>query len=257
MSKHAKVVLLCGVCDGAWMIYNGIKQHCEISAIITEQRSSRWRLFRRRTETLGWKRSIGQLLFIFFLKLFSWGEASRRRRLIQHLGLNPAEPAGQTRFHAESVNSEIVVTTINQLEPDYVLVYGTGIIKKNILSQIDARIINIHAGITPKYRGVHGGYWSLVNDDAGNFGVTLHYVDAGIDTGEIIRQARAKAISGRFNLYVYEQIYLAIPLVIDFFATTGKSNMTLANSQVPVESKLWSHPTLGEYLRNWIRLGIR
>jgi phosphoribosylglycinamide formyltransferase-1 len=256
MPKNAKVVLLCGNSDGAWMIYNGIRNHCEISAIISVKRSSRWSLFRRRTKKLGWKMSIGQLFFVFYLKLFSWGEASRRRQLIQQLGLNPAEPVDQTRFHAESVNSELVVTTINQIEPDYVLVYGTAIIKKNILSRINAKIVNIHAGITPKYRGVHGGYWALANDDADNFGVTLHYVDAGIDTGEIISQARTKPVSGRFNLYVYEQIQLAIPMVIDFF-TTGNSDNRKVNSQTPVQSKLWSHPTLAEYLRNWIRLGIR
>ena len=41
----------------------------------------------------------------------------------------------------------------------------------------------MHAGITPQYRGVHGGYWAVVNNDPEHCGVTIHFVDKGIDTG--------------------------------------------------------------------------
>jgi methionyl-tRNA formyltransferase len=44
----------------------------------------------------------------------------------------------------------------------------------------------VHAGITPRYRGTHGGYWVLLNNDPGHCGVTIHLVDPGIDTGSIV-----------------------------------------------------------------------
>jgi folate-dependent phosphoribosylglycinamide formyltransferase PurN len=56
-------------------------------------------------------------------------------------------------------------------------------------SSINSKFVNIHVGITPKYRGVHGTYWALVNNDVENSGVTVHFVDEGIDTGNIINQA--------------------------------------------------------------------
>jgi len=47
----------------------------------------------------------------------------------------------------------------------------------------------MHVGITPYYRGSHGGYWALYNNDAANFGTTIHLVDTGVDTGGVIDQA--------------------------------------------------------------------
>jgi methionyl-tRNA formyltransferase len=41
-------------------------------------------------------------------------------------------------------------------------------------SSINSKFVNIHVGITPKYRGVHGTYWALVNNDVENSGVTVH-----------------------------------------------------------------------------------
>jgi len=48
--------------------------------------------------------------------------------------------------------------------------------------------INCHAGELPFYRGRNILNWALIND-AKQFGVTVHYVDDGIDTGDIIEQA--------------------------------------------------------------------
>src|SRR5690606_41352026 len=48
--------------------------------------------------------------------------------------------------------------------------------------------INIHTGITPEYRSADPIFWALYNGDTRNVGVTIHHVDAGIDTGAIIHQ---------------------------------------------------------------------
>lgn len=47
--------------------------------------------------------------------------------------------------------------------------------------------INCHAGKLPFYRGRNVLNWALINDEK-EFGITVHYVDEGIDTGDIIRQ---------------------------------------------------------------------
>jgi folate-dependent phosphoribosylglycinamide formyltransferase PurN len=72
---------------------------------------------------------------------------------------------------------------LKAINPDLVIVNGTRIISKKVLSSINSKFVNIHVGITPKYRGVHGTYWALVNNDVENSGVTVHFVDEGIDTG--------------------------------------------------------------------------
>ena len=88
-----------------------------------------------------------------------------------------------------SVNSDLTIAELKRLSPAVVVVNGTRIIQEKVLGCVDAVFLNTHAGITPMYRGVHGGYWALASGDASNCGVTIHKVDKGIDTGSIVAQA--------------------------------------------------------------------
>ena len=47
--------------------------------------------------------------------------------------------------------------------------------------------INCHAGKLPDYRGRNILNWALINDEK-EFGITVHFIDEGIDTGDIILQ---------------------------------------------------------------------
>jgi folate-dependent phosphoribosylglycinamide formyltransferase PurN len=82
------------------------------------------------------------------------------------------------------------VALMQQLEPDAVLVFGTGILKGPVLAAFAGRIINIHLGLSPYYRGAGTNFWPLVNGEPEYVGATIHYLDAGIDTGPIIAHAR-------------------------------------------------------------------
>jgi methionyl-tRNA formyltransferase len=61
------------------------------------------------------------------------------------------------------------------------------IFRSDILSIPKLGVINCHAGKLPFYRGRNILNWALINDEK-EFGITVHYVDAGIDTGDIIKQ---------------------------------------------------------------------
>lgn len=52
----------------------------------------------------------------------------------------------------------------------------------------DARLFNIHFSLLPKYRGMYTSVLPLLHGDKFS-GVTLHYIDNGIDTGDIIAQS--------------------------------------------------------------------
>ena len=47
-------------------------------------------------------------------------------------------------------------------------------------------VINLHGGLSPDYRGADCTFWALYNGEPENIGCTLHYIDAGIDTGKVI-----------------------------------------------------------------------
>lgn len=61
------------------------------------------------------------------------------------------------------------------------------IFKTPILNVPKLGVINCHAGKLPFYRGRNILNWALINDEK-EFGITVHYVDEGIDTGDIINQ---------------------------------------------------------------------
>lgn len=61
------------------------------------------------------------------------------------------------------------------------------IFKSKIINLPSLKTINCHAGKLPFYRGRNILNWALINDEK-EFGITVHYVDEGIDTGDIILQ---------------------------------------------------------------------
>ena len=92
-------------------------------------------------------------------------------------------------LHVPSINASQVAELLSELAPEVVIVAGTGIIGRSVLAAAP-RFVNLHAGITPLYRGAHGAVWAVICEDFDNLGTTLHRVDEGIDTGGILRQAR-------------------------------------------------------------------
>lgn len=61
------------------------------------------------------------------------------------------------------------------------------IFKQKMINLPKLKTINCHAGSLPFYRGRNVLNWVLINDEE-TFGITVHYVDEGIDTGDIILQ---------------------------------------------------------------------
>lgn len=59
------------------------------------------------------------------------------------------------------------------------------LIPKKILDFFHSKAINIHAGILPKYRGIHGGIWAQINKEK-FLGSTCHLIDSSFDSGNIL-----------------------------------------------------------------------
>lgn len=88
----------------------------------------------------------------------------------------------------KNVNSQEFLTKIREFNCDVLVSMSFNqIFKKNILNIAPHGIINCHAGKLPFYRGRNILNWALINDEK-EFGITVHYVDEGIDTGDIILQ---------------------------------------------------------------------
>ncbi len=77
---------------------------------------------------------------------------------------------------------------VEDLKPDFVVSYNYRyIIGKDAIRMFDRnRIVNLHISLLPWNRGMHPNVWSFVEDTPK--GVTIHVVDEGIDTGDILLQ---------------------------------------------------------------------
>lgn len=109
---------------------------------------------------------------------------SKKDPVLQELGiLNKIEV-----LWTPNVNSENFIEIIQKYAADiFVSMSFDQIFKDEIINLPLCKTINCHAGKLPFYRGRNILNWVLINDEK-EFGITVHYVDDGIDTGDIILQ---------------------------------------------------------------------
>jgi len=74
-------------------------------------------------------------------------------------------------------------------QPDLIAFTGGGLIRQNILQIPRLGVLNCHTGVLPLYRGMDVVEWTALEGALKKigFGVTLHYMNKGVDTGPIIR----------------------------------------------------------------------
>ena len=95
-----------------------------------------------------------------------------------------------------AINEPERVAEIIALAPDLIVAYGCSLIKEPLLAAFPKRFLNVHLGLSPYYRGAGTNYWPLVNGEPEYVGATFMYIDAGVDTGDIIHQIRARVLPG-------------------------------------------------------------
>lgn len=253
-----KIIFLAGKGDSTLYVYNAIIERFKVEKVIFEEPVSTKILIKGRIRRIGYIKVINQLFFqIFISKFLNFSSRKRKEFLMQKFKLNSTPIPENIRIDVPSVNSTMCIRMVSEIDPDVIIVNGTRIIGKKVLDSTKAIILNTHVGITPQYRGVHGGYWALANDDKENCGVTVHTVDKGVDTGAIVAQAiispEKKDNFSTYPLYQYDK---AIPLLLNTLENIQKDTF---NTYVmkDVESKLYYHPTFTGYLYNFLVKGIK
>lgn len=98
----------------------------------------------------------------------------------------------------KNINSDSFIKKLEEYNCDlFVSMSFNQIFKRQVLDIPKIGVINCHAGKLPFYRGRNILNWVLINDEK-EFGITVHFVDEGIDTGDIILQ-RTFPITDRDN----------------------------------------------------------
>jgi methionyl-tRNA formyltransferase len=91
----------------------------------------------------------------------------------------------------ESINGPAALEALRAAAPDLILYTGGGIVRDELLAIPTIGVLNAHMGLLPGYRGMNALEWSLLHGDP--LGITIHFIDSGIDTGEILLRRELEA----------------------------------------------------------------
>jgi len=118
-------------------------------------------------------------------------------------------PAGNFRTRLEPKVEMELVRLLQEAEVELVVLAGfMRVLKEPMLAAFPRRIINIHPSLLPKFPGIEAWKQAL---EAGEkiTGCSVHYVDAGIDSGEIIAQRKVAVVPGETPESLHERIQIA------------------------------------------------
>ena len=263
-----RVVLLTRESDTTALVANCLAARFGDLTTVVESPESRFRMARRRARRIGWVQVGGQLAFVLLDAVLSHRARPRVRALLESVEV-ASKPVPLRRV--ESVNGTATRDMLRQLDPDVIVVLGTRIISSAVLESVECPFVNLHAGITPRYRGLHGVYWALSEGRPDLAGTTVHVVDTGIDTGAVLGRAYVSVgPEDSIATYPYVGLVAGLPVLVDQverLLAEGRSGLgpprvygascDPAAELTKDDSRLWSHPTLWGYLRRRVRDGLR
>lgn len=84
-------------------------------------------------------------------------------------------------------NARDSTAQLKEWSPDLIMFTGGNILRKQLLEVPRLGVLNVHLGMLPEIRGMSSPEWSLLKQVP--VGVTVHYMDSGIDTGPILQQS--------------------------------------------------------------------
>ena len=129
-------------------------------------------------------------------------------------------------FDNKAAYEEAIVALLEKNDIDLVCLAGyMKIVGPTLLAAYEGRIINIHPAYLPEFPGAHGieDAW---NAGVSQSGVTIHWVDNGVDTGKVIKQVRVPRLADdtidSFEARIHEAEYKLYPEVLESLGVEKK-----------------------------------
>lgn len=119
--------------------------------------------------------------------------------------INTAQLASESIFDATTLRTAETLTAIRNLQPDLgISIFFDYILKKEFLSCFPFGCINVHPSLLPYNRGQYPNVWSIIEGTPS--GVTMHYINEGIDTGDILSQEQVLVKSSDTGETLYRKL---------------------------------------------------
>lgn len=192
--KNIRVLLLC--CDGLFQrdLARALHERYHLTGIVKlvdpAVRGSLMQRFRRYLNPI---RAIRHVLARAHQRGAHRAAFPLLAELFYRDGESPAYPTGVPALEVANINDAAAVDFVREHSPDIVCVNGTNLLRKPMLdlaAGIPHGIINLHTGLSPYTRGGNCNLYALRDGHPEWVGVTVHYIDPGIDSGELIRTAQ-------------------------------------------------------------------
>ena len=141
-----------------------------------------------------------------------------------------------------SINSESSIALIESEKPDLIIsIAANQIFKSRLINLPRSGILNVHSSLLPKYRGLLPSFWVLRNGDTES-GVSVFFVDEGIDSGPILVQERIRIKGLRQSELIAKTKLLGMEALITAVDKVMKNQLeTMPNSDS--ESSYYHFPT--------------
>lgn len=161
--QKIRVFLLAGYSPSYGVIRTLLKEGVNLVGVLSSP---------EHVQSIGWKECLKNF--------FCFGNIREPKRLLKnnHVPL----------YFTETYNNDVAERIISDAKPDVLLLYGSKIIKPNILAIPKIGTLNAHSALLPKYRGGASEFWMFFNQEFQYAGVTIHWVTPGLDVGDIFLQ---------------------------------------------------------------------
>ena len=148
-------------------------------------------------------------------------------------------------MEVENINEGKCIEFISEQNPDIIAVCGTTVLKPEVFRLAKRGTINIHCGVTPEYRSADPTFWALYNEEPDKVGVTIHFIDEGIDTGPIIYQKAVGVAKDDTLATLYTKcIKTGAGLMLQAIDDIERGNVEIVNKE-NVSNKAYYHMDLG------------
>ena len=88
------------------------------------------------------------------------------------------------------INTPEAIEAIDKAAPDFLVLFGSSIVKQPLLSKYEDRILNLHLGLSPYYRGSATNLYPYLFEEPECVGATIHLATNEVDKGQILHQLR-------------------------------------------------------------------
>lgn len=120
------------------------------------------------------------------------GEERRRNRAIEEVLGDCPSSSGVPKFDVSGVNAPETLALLKRLEPEVLCVYGTPVVRDPILATARRAALNLHTGLSPRYRGAACAFWPLFHQEPQFLGATVHVCTSDVDGGAIYATGRPR-----------------------------------------------------------------